>query len=98
METSLEDLIKLFYEHPKSDEFEYIARCIELEEVIRTGSAITAPFQHDMKNNAIQHSRTIVNDQEAIKATGVIPGGNKDIYEVIALKVITYIKDHKHES
>jgi len=57
---------------------------------------ITAPFQTDMKNNAIQHASTIVNNEEGIEATGVI--GNKiteDIYTKVAISSIHEIVKDK---
>jgi hypothetical protein len=50
------------------------ARILELEKLLtETKLEITSPFQIDMKNNAIQHAATLVNNTESILATGVLP-------------------------
>jgi hypothetical protein len=56
----------------------------------------TSPFQLDMKNNAIQHAATLVNNEEAIKATGVLEGGTLDIYTIIAERTLKKIKENIH--
>jgi hypothetical protein len=50
------------------------ARLLEIERLMEHISLeLTAPFQIDMKNNAIQHAATLVNNTESILATGVLP-------------------------
>jgi hypothetical protein len=49
-------------------------RILELEDLLRNLiTPFSAPFQIDMKNNAIQHAATIANHEEAIIGTGVLP-------------------------
>ena len=65
-------------------------RILEIEYMIEHGRIpITRPFQIDMKNNAIQHARTIVNNEEGMRATGVIPTPNEvDMYIKVATKTL----------
>ncbi|MEI2418914.1 hypothetical protein V6O07_01465 [Arthrospira platensis SPKY2] len=60
----------------------------------RNGLLHTAPFQLDMKNNAIQHISTICRDEDIMKSVGVIKGGEIDIYTQIAEKVYRVYKSH----
>ncbi|MEI2423195.1 hypothetical protein V6O07_23185 [Arthrospira platensis SPKY2] len=63
-------------------------RILELNMIMnRPGLIHTAPFQLDMKNNAIQHISTICRDEEIMKRVGVLKGGGVDIYTEIAKKV-----------
>jgi hypothetical protein len=68
------------------------SRILEVKTLIETETLINySPFQLDMKNNAIQHAATLVNDETNITATGVLPGGMRDRYEIVAhntLKII----------
>ena len=70
-------------------------RIMEIEYMINHGIIpITAPFQIDMKNNAIQHAGTIVNNIEAMKATGVInTPGTPDIYTQVAIATLKHLKE-----
>ncbi|MEI2421325.1 hypothetical protein V6O07_13710, partial [Arthrospira platensis SPKY2] len=71
-------------------------RIIELKLIKeRNGLLQTAPFQLDMKNNAIQHISTICRDEEVMKRVGVIKGGGLDIYSQIAEKLYSVYKAHK---
>ena len=75
------------------------ARTLEVEEILRKGIlTITRPFQIDMKNNAIQHAATIVNNTESILATGVIPSEweTDDLYTKIAKRTLNKIARYKH--
>ncbi|MDV7397631.1 hypothetical protein RZS08_39895, partial [Arthrospira platensis SPKY1] len=70
-------------------------RIIELKLIKdRNGLLHTAPFQLDMKNNAIQHISTICRDEDIMKSVGVIKGGEIDIYTQIAEKVYRVYKSH----
>jgi hypothetical protein len=68
------------------------SRILEIKRLIENETLINySPFQLDMKNNAIQHAATLVNDETNITATGVLPGGMRDRYEIVAhntLKII----------
>jgi len=45
-----------------------------------------------MKNNAIQHISTICRDEEIMKRVGVLRGGGKDVYSLVAEKVYEIYK------
>jgi hypothetical protein len=68
------------------------SRILEIKYLIANETLINyAPFQLDMKNNAIQHASTLVNDEVNMKATGVLPGGEKDTYYIIAYNTLKII-------
>lgn len=70
-------------------------RILEIEELINKGFIkLTAPFQVDMKNNAIQHASTIVGNEEAMLATGVIASqvAVEDMYTKVAKSTLIEIQ------
>jgi hypothetical protein len=73
------------------------SRILEIKSLILNEVLINyAPFQLDMKNNAIQHASTLVNDEVNMKATGVLPGGEKDTYTLIAYNTLKIIAANTH--
>ena len=75
------------------------ARVLEVETLLETGVLITtSPFQIDMKNNAIQHAATLVNNEVSILATGVTPADfeSEDLYTQIAKRVLNKIATNIH--
>jgi DNA-directed RNA polymerase len=72
-------------------------RILEITKLLKEGAITThAPFQVDMKNNAIQHASTIVGDEVNIQATGVLPGGNRDTYTITAYNTLKFIYENLH--
>jgi len=56
----------------------------------------TIPIQLDMKNYAIQHTSSLVNNEENMIAVGVIPGGKEDLYTKVARMTMNTVKHHRH--
>jgi len=72
-------------------------RILEITKLLKEGVLTThSPFQLDMKNNAIQHAATIVGDEVNIRATGVLPGGNRDTYTITAYNTLKFIHENLH--
>lgn len=77
-----------------------IARKLEIQYILEEQKPLrtTSPFQIDMKNNAIQHAATIVNNLDSILATGIIPSDSKydDLYTKIAKKTLNIIAANRN--
>jgi hypothetical protein len=76
-----------------------MARYKEIELLVSKGIVKSvAPIQVDMKNNAIQHAATLVNNIVNMQATGVLPTDTKvdDVYMITAKRVYNILKSHSH--
>ena len=96
VETTLEDFINSL-ESLRTEKLnpQLENRIIELTWIKEKGFIdITAPFQYDMKNNALQHIATICNNDEVMKAVGVLPGyeNQLDVYQIVAKDVLIQLR------